>query len=100
MFFVVTMTHPDGEGWGNVSCRMSHVEYLNRLIAAGKLRASGPAIDQPLRTGLLIFEVADRAGLDSLIAADPFAKEGLIVDLAVIPWSPMFGIFAEAPIST
>jgi len=39
-FFVVTMSHPDGQGWGEHV--MPHVEYLNGLIAVGKLRASGP----------------------------------------------------------
>ena len=91
-FFVVTMTHPDGEGWGQHV--MPHVEYLQALIARGKLRASGPAKGTPLRAGLLIFTVEDRAELDALIAADPFAIEGLIEELTVIEWDPMFGAFA------
>ena len=91
-FFVVTMTHPDGDGWGRHV--MAHVEYLQGLVAQGKLRASGPATGLPLRAGLLIFTVADRAELDALIAADPFAIEGLIAQLIVVEWDPMFGAFA------
>ncbi len=91
-FFVVTMTHPDGPGWGTHV--MPHVEYLNGLIAQGKLRASGPVVGSALRAGLLIFKVQDRAELDALIAADPFAIEGLIEELTVTEWNPMFGAFA------
>lgn len=95
MFFVVTMTHPDGDGWGQHV--LPHVEYLKSLIEQGKLRASGPVKGQPLRAGLLIFTVADRAELDALIAADPFAIEGLISELTVTEWDPLFGAFsAEA----
>jgi len=91
-FFVVTMSHPDGPGWGEHV--MPHVEYLNGLISAGKLRASGPVVGSTLRAGLLIFTVADRAELDALIAADPFAIEGLIEELTVTEWNPLFGAFA------
>lgn len=92
-FFVVTMTHPDGDGWGEHV--MPHVEYLRGLVANGKLRASGRATGLPLRAGLLIFAVEDRTELDALIAADPFAVEGLIENLTVIEWDPLFGVFAN-----
>ena len=91
-FFVVTMSHPDGTGWGEHV--MPHVEYLNGLIAAGKLRASGPVVGGELRGGLLLFTVETRAELDALIAADPFAIEGLIEALTVTEWNPLFGAFA------
>ena len=92
-FFVVTMSHPDGPGWGEHV--MPHVEYLSGLIAEGKLRASGPVVGGALRAGLLLFTVTDRAELDALIAADPFAIEGLIEELIVTEWNPMFGVFAS-----
>ena len=91
-FFVVTMSHPDGPGWG--AHVMPHVEYLNGLIAAGKLRASGPVVGSTLRAGLLLFTAETRAELDALIAADPFAREGLIEELTVTEWNPLFGMFA------
>jgi uncharacterized protein YciI len=91
-FFVVTMSHHDGPGWGEHV--MPHVEYLKGLIEAGKLRASGPVLGGALRAGLLVFTVEDRAELDALITADPFAIEGLIEELTVTEWNPMFGAFA------
>lgn len=92
MFFVVTMSHPDGPGWGEHV--MPHVEYLKGLIEQGKLRASGPVMGQAKRAGLLVFSVEDRAELDALIAADPFAVHGLIDELTVTEWNPLFGAFA------
>ena len=94
MFFVVTMTHPDGDGWNRHV--LPHVEYLKSLIASGKLLASGPAMGLGKRAGLLVFAVSDRAELDALIAGDPFAIEELIDELTVIEWNPMFGAFAPA----
>ena len=91
-FFVVTMSHPDGPGWGEHV--LPHVEYLNGLIAAGKLRASGPVVGSTLRAGLLLFTAETRAELDALISADPFAREGLIEELIVTEWNPLFGAFA------
>lgn len=89
---MVTMSHPDGPGWGQHV--MPHVEYLQGLIEAGKLRASGPVVGGTLRAGLLLFTVESRAELDALIAADPFAIEGLIAELTVTEWNPLFGAFA------
>lgn len=93
MFFVVTMSHPDGDGWGQHV--EAHVAYLKTLVTQGKLRASGPATGLPLRSGLLIFTVVDRAELDQLIAGDPFAREGLIANITIVEWDPLFGRFAE-----
>ncbi|MFC0588080.1 YciI family protein [Novosphingobium aquiterrae] len=92
-FFVVTMSHPDGPEWGQHV--LPHVDYLNGLIAQGKLRASGPVVGSTLRSGLLLFTVDNRAELDALIAADPFAIEGLIAELTLTEWNPMFGAFAS-----
>ena len=93
LFFVVTMSHPDGDGWGRHV--LAHVDYLKQLVGIGKLRASGPAVGLPRRTKLLVFAVEDRPELDRLIAADPFAVAGLISELTVVQWDPLFGTFAS-----
>ena len=72
-FFIATMSHPDGDGWNRRLA--AHVAYLKGLVAAGSLRASGPLIGAPLRSGFLIFTVPDRAKVEALVAADPFAVE-------------------------
>ncbi len=91
-FFIVTMSHPDGDGWNRHLA--AHVAYLRELVAAGSLRASGPHIGTPLRSGSLIFTVPDRATAEALVAADPFAIEGLIETLSITEWDPVFGAFA------
>jgi uncharacterized protein YciI len=91
-FFIVTMVHPDGDGWNRHLA--DHVQYLRELVAAGVLRASGPLKGTPLRSGFLLFTASDRAAVEALVARDPFAIEGLIKALTIIEWDPLFGAFA------
>ena len=92
-FFLVTMTHPDGEGWGQHVA--SHVAFLQRLIEGGQIRVSGPVTGLGKRAGFIIMTVANIAEARALIAQDPFAIEGLIDDLTIVEWTPMFGSLAE-----
>lgn len=89
--YVVTYSHPDATGWAEHL--PAHIGYLQDLLAEGSLRASGPFTGAPDRQAMLILHAADRAGLDALVAADPFAEHGLIADLAVAEWDPIFGAF-------
>lgn len=91
-FFLVTMSHPDGAGWGQHL--QAHVAYLQSLVSRGKLRASGRLKGKPLRSGFLIFTTETQAETEALIQADPFAKEGLVAELTVHEWDPLFGVFA------
>jgi uncharacterized protein len=93
-FFIVTMTHPDGDGWGTHVA--AHVAFLQRLIAAGHVRVSGPVTGLGKRAGFIIMTVADIDAARSLIAQDPFAVEGLIDELTILEWTPMFGALAGA----
>lgn len=94
-FFLVTMTHPDGEGWGQHV--ISHVDFLKSQIAAGKIRASGPVTGLGKRAGFIIVTADSREEVERLIAQDPFAVEGLIDELTILAWDPMFGAFAGDP---
>ena len=90
-FFIVTMSHPEGPEWNRHV--LPHVEYLLELVAAGKLKASGPMKGTPLRSGFLIFQADSRSAVEALVADDPFSKEGLIVSLSIDEWDPLFGAF-------
>ena len=92
-FFLVTMTHPDGDGWGTHVG--AHVGYLRDLIAQGKIRASGPLAGLGKRAGFIIMTVDSIEEAQGFIARDPFAVEGLIDDLTIVEWNPMFGAFAD-----
>jgi uncharacterized protein YciI len=91
-FFLVTMTHPDGDGWGRHV--VPHVDYLKGLIEAGKIRASGPVTGLGKRAGFIIMTVDDLEEVKRIVAEDPFAIEGLIDDLTIVQWDPMFGAFS------
>lgn len=91
-FFLVTMAHPDGPGWNQHVAE--HVGYLQQLVASGALRASGPLKGTPQRAGFLIFTVADRATVETLVTRDPFSIEKLIETLTIVEWDPLFGAFA------
>ena len=92
-FFLVTMTHPDGDGWGRHV--VPHVNYLNDLINAGKIRASGPVMGLGKRAGFIIMTVEDIEEAKRLVAEDPFTTEGLIDELTILQWDPMFGEFSK-----
>jgi uncharacterized protein len=92
-FFLVTMTHPDGEGWG-IHVK-AHVGYLLGLIKQGKIRASGPLSGMAKRAGFIIMTVDSLGEAQRLVAEDPFAIEGLIDELTILEWNPLFGAFAD-----
>lgn len=91
-FFLVTMTHPDGEGWAHHA--LSHVQYLQSLIEVGKIRASGPVTGLGKRAGFIIMTADSRDEVEQLVAADPFSTENLIDELTILEWDPMFGSLA------
>ncbi len=92
-FYIVTMTHPEGDGWGRHV--IPHVNYLRGLIETGKIRASGPVTGLGKRAGFIIVTADNREEVERLVAADPFAVEDLIDDLTILEWDPMFGAFAD-----
>lgn len=72
-----------------LSVRPAHREYLAELVAAGKLAVAGPWAND---TGaLLIFDIADRAELDQILDADPYAPARVIVETRIREWSPITG---------
>lgn len=93
--YLVRMEHPDGEGWNQHV--VEHVQYLKALIARGQLLASGPLKAGPgaRRAGFIVMKAPDRAAVQALVDADPFAREGLICALTIEEWDPIFGMLAE-----
>lgn len=89
--YMVTFTHPDEAGWQQQL--MPHIVYLQKLLRDGVLRASGPFPGRAVKSAMLLIAAEDRAALDTIIAADPFAEHGLIADMTVDEWDPIFGIF-------
>ena len=88
--WAVTYDHPDEAGWR--AHLPAHLAWLQDRLADGTLLASGPFPGAD-RAALLILNVPDRAALDALIATDPFAVQGLIANLSLREWDPIFGAF-------
>lgn len=90
--YTVRMDHPEGTGWDDWV--REHVLYLKGLINAGKLIASGPLKNTPLRAGFLIFNADSLEEVKAMVNADPFAREHLIAALDIQEWDPLFGQLA------
>ncbi|MCS5874454.1 YciI family protein [Klebsiella pneumoniae subsp. pneumoniae] len=74
---------------GGIPLCASMVIYLKGLIEQGKLLASGPLKNTPLRAGFLIFRAETRDEVQSMIGADPFARECLIAHLDIQAMGPV-----------
>jgi len=90
-YFVVTYIRPDDTGWDEHL--RAHVAYLNGLVEAGSLRASGPLLDTSETSSMLILSAESREDALDLITADPYVAECVVTDYTVAEWDPMFGEF-------
>lgn len=91
--YIVTYEHPDDAGWAVHV--MPHVAWLKKCAADGSLLASGPCEGTAVKSAMLLLKAAERPALDALIATDPFAIEGLIANMTVQVWDPIFGAFNQ-----
>ena len=91
--YVVTYEHPDEDGWQRYV--MPHIDWLKERLKDGALLASGPLSEQTVKSALLIMRAADKPSLESIIASDPFAEEGLIENMTIKEWDPIFGAFND-----
>jgi len=91
--FIVRMEHPEGPLWA--SYVLEHIAYLQTLIEAGHLLASGPVKGSLLRAGFLVFKADSILQVQALINEDPFARENIICALTIEQWDPLFGLLAE-----
>lgn len=69
-----------------LAARPAHREWLTGLKADGLLVQAGPFADGT--SSLLVFDVADEAVLDELLAADPYPKDSVVVTRRV--WTTLF----------
>jgi hypothetical protein len=91
--FVVTYTHPDGDGW--VRHLQEHVGFLMELLHEEVLRASGPLVGTPRQSAMLILSAPSREAVLELIERDPLKVHGQVTEVSVVEWDPIFGAFQE-----
>ena len=92
MIFTLICKDRPGHLEVRLSNRPAHVDYLDGLNAAGKLKFAGPFLGEdgkPLGS-LVAVEARDRAEAEALAAGDPFAKAGLFESTEILPWNWVF----------
>jgi uncharacterized protein YciI len=91
--FAITYVHPDEQRWNQFLT--PHLEWIQKHLDDKTIVASGPLPDQPELSALIIMDARDRAHVDQLLAEDPFVTEGLVTELTVLRWEPIFGALAN-----
>jgi uncharacterized protein YciI len=91
--YAINYEHPNEAGWRQHL--PPHIGWLQDRLKDGSLLASGPFANSPQRAAMLVMYAQDRAAIDALIASDPYAVEGLIENMTVREWDPIFGDFTE-----
>lgn len=90
--FAVHYTYSDATAAGRDAHRPRHREWLSNLVDRGVVLSTGPYADGS--GALLLFRADDAAALEELLAADPFAREGLIDAKRFLEWTPVMGAFS------
>jgi uncharacterized protein YciI len=83
----------DPDGWARYL--EAHVRWLIEQVESGRLRAAGPTTGTEVRSALLVLTAPDEKTLREVLDTDPYMKEGQVSELAILPWDPMFGAFAN-----
>lgn len=91
--WTITYVHPDLERWNQFL--EAHLRWIEQRLDDGSIIASGPLPDELLLSALIIMDARDRTHVDQLLAGDPFMAEGLVTQLTVRRWEPIFGMLAD-----
>jgi len=92
MLFAVTCLDKPGHAAVRTDNRAAHLDFLKANAAAVKIAGPFTSDDGTAMVGsLLVVEAEDRAALDALLAADPYAAAGLFESVAVRPWRWVIG---------
>ena len=85
--FAAIMTF--GDDAARLEARARHREYLQRLLAEGKLHESGPWADDS--GALIVYEAADEAEARGLLAEDPYSRaDGVLAGVELREWTLLF----------
>lgn len=92
MLFAVTCLDKPGHTDVRAGNRAAHLDFLKANAAAVKLAGPFTSDDGSAMIGsLLVIEAPDRAALDALLAADPYAMAGLFQTVEIRPWRWVIG---------
>ena len=92
MLFAFLCTDKPGHLNVRMETRPPHVEWLNGLNAAGKLKMAGPFLDDDGKPcgSLVIVSAENIEEAMEISAADPYAKAGLFEKVEIKPYNWVF----------
>ena len=92
--FLVRIEHADEAAWQQWIG--PHVDWLNEMMASGRLVSSGPTRGTAIRMGLLVMRGTDEADVTDALHTDPFWREGVVTGSSIVEWDPVFGALASS----
>lgn len=90
--FAVTYRYDASQAEAREGNKPAHRQWLSSQVDAGTIRSVGPFTDGS--GALLLVETADPDAARALVADDPHCLRGLVPEVTVREWSPVFGAFA------
>lgn len=91
MLFMVAAIDRPGMDETRRRMRKAHLAYLAALGSRVKIGGAMLNDDEQPLGSLLIIEAKDRAAMEALAAADPFAKAGVFERVDIRPWRASVG---------
>jgi uncharacterized protein YciI len=87
LYVIIGHDAPDA-GEKRPQCRPAHLEHLEPLVRAGRVKLAGPFLD---RTGsLIVVEAESLADVWALVARDPYVTGGVFNHVDVKPFRQVF----------
>jgi uncharacterized protein YciI len=83
-FFARILRFAPGEQH-RLDVRPAHRAFVQACVARGEIRMSGPFTADD--GALMVFDVADRAAAEALIAQDPYTLEGVPLESELVEWT-------------
>jgi uncharacterized protein YciI len=81
----IRWTDCDRKQGAGCQVRLGTRGYLKTLLENGKLHESGPFVDDS--GALLIYDAADVAEVQELLANDPYAPAGIVASVSINEWN-------------
>lgn len=90
--FVVTYRYSDAQTDEREANKPAHREWLSARVDDGSVRSVGPFVDGS--GALLVVEADDDEAARSLVDDDPHCLRGMVSEISVREWKPVFGALA------
>jgi uncharacterized protein YciI len=90
--FAVTYRYETSQTQEREANKPAHREWLSAQVDAGAVRSVGPFVDGS--GALLVVEASDGDAARTLVGADPHCERGLVSEVTIREWMPVFGALA------